>query len=221
MATLDIRTYGNLGTDTFPVSGTLAGYILTTPVASPTHILRSQRLIEEIVAAVGERTVFMTALPTLVTLPDSGAQAIITGGVYSSMIFENDGTSIIYRDQSGRPMRTTVYSTTDRDAIGAVLPTGREFWYGLTEADGANAPGFYRITPDGLGGGVQVGPYITGGASSGGGSGTFTPQVFPAPTVADSEATTPDLLDSGTLQDTTTVVRRMALALRASGLFID
>jgi hypothetical protein len=161
MATIDVRTYGILALETFPVSGTLNGNIMTTPVSNPTHILRSFRVLEEIPNKSGEKTVFTTLLPTLATLPNPGEQAIVTHGVYQSMIFENDGAgNIVYRKQASTPMRATLMTISERDAVGAAIGAGNEFWYGLQEPDGAAGAGFYRITPDGFGGGVQLGPFI-------------------------------------------------------------
>lgn len=159
MATLDIRTYGNLGTDTFPVSGTLSGYILTYPAPSPTHTLRSRRLVEDVVStAIGEPTVFLTALPTLLTLPDNGAQAIVTGGVYDSLIFENVGGVITYRNQAGYPIRSTVMSLVDADLVATALGIGEKILYVLTDLDGAFSPGIVELSAvdNGLGAAVSV-----------------------------------------------------------------
>lgn len=50
--------------------------------------------------------------------------------------------------------------------------------------------------------------------------GTFTPQTFPAPTISINDPT-PEILDSGTLQDVNTVSRQLVLKLRAAGIFTD
>lgn len=171
------------------------------------------------VAPNAETTRYLTT-SVLPAATNAGDQIIFVGASdLASMSFELVGTTWTYRAQTNTPLLSALKTGAQRDAIGARLPAGQEYWYCLIEDVGADAAGFYRITPDGIGGGVQLGPFVTGGGGGGGG-GTFTAQVFPAPTIIDGDLT-PDLLDSGTLQDTTTAVRRMAVALRASGLFTD
>jgi hypothetical protein len=93
------------------------------------------------------------------SFPNNGDQGTVTAGTYASMVFENVGGVLTFRTQDYQPARYTVISAADRDAIGAKLAAGQEYWYTLAVVDGTNGRGFYRVRPDGVGGGVHVGPF--------------------------------------------------------------
>lgn len=114
-----------------------------------------------------ERTRYLTADALAdITVGNDGDQAIIVGGLLQGLVFETASGALTCVGQHERPSTFVIMSVSQRDLIGSILGAGQVFEYLLLEDNGVNPKGIYQIHPNGIGGGVQLGPYMVGGGSS-------------------------------------------------------